>query len=544
MDVASKLQALHPTISKLLELSGAPGLSLGVLHHGSVIHTSHFGRKNVDYTAPPDDHTIYHIASLVKLLTAGVVASLVHDGKIDWDTPIRNYLPEFSKRQDVIGKEANVRDLLSMRSGLPVSNASFAHQRAETLIPRSETLRTAAFLEPVTPFREAFVYSQWNYSLLTDLVEEVTGQTYETFVRERFLRRLGMTRTHFGPHGDDENDAKAHAIRNDFSACTILSPGTTDATGLAGAMGGKSSIHDLLIMYQSFLAAHTHQKTNNVDSTPGSPWKYARQILEPHVPVGKDMEKLGYCLGLYRVTLPAVLSISSMNQQLFRAAQYPIPEFGSKKNKGRKLWFHTAGMPGFHGSMFMDPSTQSAIIVMENALPVVDSSDFSAQLALSVLLGETPQEEEFEKMTEMARPFQLMGYERLAAALEEKRTEVPPSLPLSSYQGDYYNAIGNIVNTITAVDDEYLLMTHGGTGRTSWKLFPYDGDTFYWKVDREWELCEKGMWPFLTPEWHKLHFKVKETLVESFTWHHDPLAKPEVFRNKAVAARLKIWSRI
>lgn len=58
MDTVPKLQALHPTISKLREISSAPGLSLGVLHRGSVIHTSHFGRKNVDYPVPPDDHTL------------------------------------------------------------------------------------------------------------------------------------------------------------------------------------------------------------------------------------------------------------------------------------------------------------------------------------------------------------------------------------------------------------------------------------------------------------------------------------------------------
>ena len=130
---------------------------------------------------------IDHIASFVKLLTAGVIASLVHDGKLDWDVPIREYLPEFAARQDLIGKESTVRDLLSNRTGLPVSHASFGHQRAEMLIPRSETIRTAASLIAVAPFREKFVYSQWNYSLLTDLVEKVTGKTFGLYTRETLL---------------------------------------------------------------------------------------------------------------------------------------------------------------------------------------------------------------------------------------------------------------------------------------------------------------------------------------------------------------------
>ena len=58
MDLVEKLQALRPTIARLLEISGAPGLSLGVLHHGSILHTEHFGRRNVNYNTPPNDDSI------------------------------------------------------------------------------------------------------------------------------------------------------------------------------------------------------------------------------------------------------------------------------------------------------------------------------------------------------------------------------------------------------------------------------------------------------------------------------------------------------
>ena len=486
-----------------------------------------------------------HIASLVKLLTAGVIASLVHDDTcgVEWDTPIREYLPEFGKRQDCIGQEATVKDLLSNRTGLAVSHASFAHQRAEMVISRGGTVKTAASVEAVAPFRRKFVYSQWNYSLLTDIVEKVTDKTFGAVAQERFLRPLGMTRTHFGPHGNGDNDAKSHAVRDDFSAYEILSPGATDETGLAGAVGCKSSLRDILVMYQTFLSAVAHQQKNNTASTPGSPWKYTQEILDPRVAVGSDIEKLAYCLGVYRTTLPGVLSVSSMNQQLFRAAGYSIPQVGSK-NKDLEVFLHTAALPGCHGSMFMVPSIESAVVVLANALPLVDSTDFVAQLALSIILGETPLEEQFISMSEMAQSFQLIGYARLSEQLEKKKTHVPPSLPLEEYGGEYHNAAGNIIYCVT-VCGEHLRMTVKGTIRTHFDLLPYDGDSFYWKADREWELCEKGMWPFLSPEWHKIHFNLSAYgHVESFTWHHDPLGSPEVFRNHKDMVRSRIWARM
>jgi CubicO group peptidase (beta-lactamase class C family) len=533
MDIVAKILALHPTISKIRALSGSPGLSVGVLHQGKILHTAHFGRQDVNLPTPPNDDTIYHVASLVKLLTASTVALLVHDGTLDWDIPIRQYLPDFQTRNDELGRKATLRDLLSSRTGLAVSHASFGQQLGEPLLARSETVRTAASLNAVAPFQEQFVYSQWNYSLVTDIVEECTGRSFGTFVQDRFLNRLLMDRTTFASiQGDNsgKNISRAHAIRNDGIACTIIEPGWTDETGFAGAGGCKASLHDLLQMYQSFLSACTHQEKNGVRNTPGSPWTHTRDILTPHVRVGSsNIHDLAYCLGLYRSKLPANLSVASLNQQMLGAARVPIPKIGSQ-NEGLEVYHHTGAVPGFHASMFMVPSTESAVVVLTNSLPLLDPTDFTAQLILSILLGEPPLQNEFLALSEIARPIQIIGYERLGAALEKKKTEIPPSFPLSQYEGDFHNALGNMTYTMKVMGDG-LNMKIKGKPKTEYLLLPYDGDKFCWKPNREEELCEKAMWPFLSPEHHKIVFQVSSNgIVEGFVWFHDPLGKPETFR--------------
>ncbi|KAF2797964.1 beta-lactamase/transpeptidase-like protein [Melanomma pulvis-pyrius CBS 109.77] len=501
MNVAEQIQRLNPTISRLLALSGSPRLSVGVLHCGAVVHTAHFGRHDVNHPTPPNDDTIYHIVSLVKLLTASSIAWLVHDGTLEWDTPIRDYLPEFGKRTDEIGQRATVRDLLSMRTGIAVSHASFGLQLGESLLARSETVRTACSLNAVAPFREQFIYSQWNYGLITDVVEEVTGNSFGTFVERTLLGRLKMDRTIFDTIQNENrgrNISKAHAVRNNGTACTIIEPGWTDESGFAGAGGCKASLHDLLRMYQSFLSACTHQEKNGVDYTPGSPWAHTRTILEPHVRIGSsDINNLSYCLGLYRSKLPANLSVASLNQQMLGAARVPIPQFGLN-NGDLKVYHHTGAVPGFHASMFMVPSTESAVVILTNSIPLMDPTDFAAQLILSVLIGETPSEHKYLELAEIARPLQVVGYKRLAAALDKKKTGIPPPFALS---------------------------------KTNYMLLPYDGNTFYWKADREEELCEKAMWPFLSPDHHKITFAASTIgVIDSMTWFHDPLGSPEIFR--------------
>lgn len=98
--VLSDLSSQLPAIASILQASGTPGLSVGVFDRGRTIFTHHFS-NNTDseaLNADPNklnDDTLYYIASLSKLLTVCALARLVTDGVLDWDAPIRNYLPTF-----------------------------------------------------------------------------------------------------------------------------------------------------------------------------------------------------------------------------------------------------------------------------------------------------------------------------------------------------------------------------------------------------------------------------------------------------------------
>lgn len=119
--VAERLRILDPTISEILAISGSPGLSIGVLHQGRVVHTAHFGNPDISHASPPNNETIYHIASLTKAITACAIAVLVEEGNLSWDKSIHEILPEFKQRKDEIGHKATLIDVLSNRTGLPFS---------------------------------------------------------------------------------------------------------------------------------------------------------------------------------------------------------------------------------------------------------------------------------------------------------------------------------------------------------------------------------------------------------------------------------------
>ncbi|ORX98374.1 hypothetical protein BCR34DRAFT_496143, partial [Clohesyomyces aquaticus] len=73
-DVRKRLQDLDSEISGIPAISGSPGLSLGVLCKGQIVHTAYFGRRNENDTALPTNNTIYWIASLTKVITATAIS--------------------------------------------------------------------------------------------------------------------------------------------------------------------------------------------------------------------------------------------------------------------------------------------------------------------------------------------------------------------------------------------------------------------------------------------------------------------------------------
>ncbi len=199
-DLRDQLEALEPTITQILAICGSPGLPLGVLHQGNIADTAHFGHRGCSDPEPHNDDTVYRVTSLTKVLTSSAVALLVDGGILNWDTCIRVSLSTFGQRTDELGQKANLKDLLANRTGLAVADRLWGQQYGEFLLPRSELVRTTTFLEASQPFRKIFFYTQWNYCLVIEVVEAVTG------------KNSGLV--HQGKNPEPDENAPNYARRN------------------------------------------------------------------------------------------------------------------------------------------------------------------------------------------------------------------------------------------------------------------------------------------------------------------------------------------
>lgn len=195
--LALRLRAVTDAVVQVLDRAQAdsafPG-AIAVVGTREGPFTSYaVGRLDWSSTAPrPAEHTLWDIASLTKVVgMTTAIMLLVDQGLVDLEAPVQRYLPEFSGP----GKErVTVRHLLTHSSGLP---------SWRPLHKEAATADTALALVAATPLDTVpgarMVYSDLGAILAGRIVERVSGQTLDTFVRERITQPLGMLSTMYRP---------------------------------------------------------------------------------------------------------------------------------------------------------------------------------------------------------------------------------------------------------------------------------------------------------------------------------------------------------
>jgi CubicO group peptidase (beta-lactamase class C family) len=181
---------------------GVPGLAIGIVKGDRVIHAEGYGLSDVERGRRVTKDTLFCIGSCTKAFTATGIAMLVDEGRLEWDKPVREYLPSFRMRDPVATKKTTLRDLLTHQWGLPAHNLVWFGSPAT----RAEVVRGLRHLEANRQFRSGFQYSGMAYLAAAAAVERVTGKTWEQFTRERLLEPLGMRWSHFlhrAKHGAD-----------------------------------------------------------------------------------------------------------------------------------------------------------------------------------------------------------------------------------------------------------------------------------------------------------------------------------------------------
>ncbi|MBM7846367.1 serine hydrolase domain-containing protein [Herpetosiphon giganteus] len=224
-----------------------PGVSVAIVQDGKIVYSNGFGVRDVVSQAPIDADTQLMIGSTGKSLTTLLMATLVDQGKLDWDTPVVDILPNFKVKDPERTKQITVRHLVCACTGVPRRDFEMIFN-AEDLDAQGIIASVADF-EFFTDFGEAFQYSNQMVAIGGFAAAAASGgdptqldQTFAQTLTERVLKPMGMNNTtldqatieaspnHALPHGLDLTSStyQTMPISMEFAIKGVAPAGATE----------------------------------------------------------------------------------------------------------------------------------------------------------------------------------------------------------------------------------------------------------------------------------------------------------------------------
>ena len=191
-DLQRVLDGLDVQIPEMMQQWGVAGLSVAIVKDGKVVLTKGYGFRDVQEKLPVTENTVMPIGSTTKSFTSLILSMLEEEGKLDWDKPVKEYIPWLKLSDPIVTEQVTARDLLCHRTGLPKFDV---HGVFCTKDDRKEMVEDLQYLSMSAPFRTQLQYSNQMVMLGGYLAEVLTGKSWEDLVKERILEPLGMGST-------------------------------------------------------------------------------------------------------------------------------------------------------------------------------------------------------------------------------------------------------------------------------------------------------------------------------------------------------------
>ena len=195
LDVRKKLNGFDKTVAQMLKEWNVPGCAVAVVVKDKLVFAQGYGLRDVAKKLPVTPSTLFPIASNTKLFTATAVGLLVEEGKLEWDKPVKNYVPQIQFYNDDLTTNITIRDMLSHRTGMSRHDGIWF----DSDFSNQQLFDRLKYLEPSLPLRQGYLYNNMMYAAAGHIVEQLSGQTWEEYVRTKFFGPLGMSQTIFSP---------------------------------------------------------------------------------------------------------------------------------------------------------------------------------------------------------------------------------------------------------------------------------------------------------------------------------------------------------
>jgi CubicO group peptidase (beta-lactamase class C family) len=445
-NVLAALPQLEKIAQQQVTNGGVPALSIAIVYKDEVVYLGGFGVREEGKPDKIDADTVFQLASLSKPISSTVVASLVSDGPVGWDSRISDLDPAFKLNEAYPTEQVTVTDLFAHRSGL----SGNAGNDLEGLgFDRDTILHRLRYLKPASSFRSAYAYS--NYGLTEGAVAAVkpTGKSWEEVSEEKLYRPLGMSSTssRYADFLKHENRAELH-VRIDGKWVALVK---RDPDPQAPAGGVSSNVRDLAQWMRLQLANGKYDGKQLIKED---------AIMPTHAPLmdrgvnpvsgGPSFYGLGWNLGYTR--------------------------YGT-------AWGHAGAFSqGSRTVVCLLPEHDLGVVILSNAFPT-GVPEAVCDIYFDLVFKGAVTEDWVAKWNALYDSMFGPAVEAAKKTYGTPPASSTPALPSAAYEGTYANDY--LGNAVVAAEDGKLRLKLGPDGEKSFPLTHFDRDLFVYYPEAE-----------------------------------------------------------
>ena len=447
---------------KVLQTFGTPGMTVAIVEQGKPYVVRSYGVRRMGEPAKVDEHTLFAIGSTTKAFTTALLAMLVDEGKLTWETKVADVLPGFKMYDPYVSSEMTVRDIVVHRSGLGAGAGDLMFF-PPTDLTRAEIIHRLRFIKPVTSFRSSFAYDNLLYIVAGEVIATIEKASWEETVRKRILAPLQMNETSTSSAlPASANRAWPHArasdeVRGVGPMSALAEVTSVDVAAAAGALNSNGV--EIARWLELQLNAGLDAKTNTrLFSEAQSREMWTPQTLLPIAPAPQRLE---------------------LAKAHFRA--YALG-WGLSDYRGQMILSHSGGVPGMVTLFVLIPERHVAFALFTNAEEPGVLSSMQYRLLDHYLGLKSP--DWITAVNETFKERLAKAQEQLVASKEEGNDEPAskgPSLPVEKYAGLYRDAWYGTVTIERAGDGMNIRFDHTPSMNGKLEHVRYDTFRTRWK---------------------------------------------------------------
>jgi CubicO group peptidase (beta-lactamase class C family) len=195
---SNKSDSIQHILTKVVNDGKAPGMIAAIISNKGVISIASAGERKAGSGIAFTTNNVVHIGSCGKAMTSTMIATLVAEGKLRWDTKLIEAIPELKNKIHADYHKITLWQLLTHRAGIPKNAKDEGAFSSKEIKERRLAILEDNFKSPATYEIDKFHYSNFGYMIAACMAEQITDLSWEVLMKQRLFDPLGMSTAGFG----------------------------------------------------------------------------------------------------------------------------------------------------------------------------------------------------------------------------------------------------------------------------------------------------------------------------------------------------------